>query len=143
MSIDSLVRDWVELIWNQQQFEWLNQFHPQFFQNEGQTTSLDDVIQWHRRMRETYPDLHYVIDDIFATSDRVAVRWTATGTQRGSLWGIIPPSAKTVSWSGMHMLRVVDRQIVQVWGVSNTLSVLIQLGVNLEAATTNLGRNHE
>lgn len=127
-----LVRDWVERVWNEADLEALSQFHPPSFQNEGRPTALDEIKQWHQGMRATYPDLHYVIEDMVATNDRVAFRWTATGTQRGTLWGIIPPSHKTVTWSGMHLLRIVNNRIVEVWAIADTISVLQQLGVKLE-----------
>src|SRR5581483_10425132 len=109
MSVElstQLVRDWVEIVWNHAELGALSRFHPPSFQNEGRATSLDEIVQWHQRMRTTYPDLHYVVDDLSAAGDRVALCWTATGTQRGALWDLTPPSAKTVTWSGMHMLRI-------------------------------------
>jgi predicted ester cyclase len=65
----------------------------------------------------------------------VALCWTATGTRRGALWDIIPPTNKTVNWSGMDMLRVVNNQIVEVWAIADNNSVLQQLGVKLKPTT--------
>ena len=127
-----LVRDWVEQVWNQADFAQIARFHPSVFENEGKFASREAVQQWHLQMRTTYPDLQYVIDDIFATDGQVALRWTANATQQGNLWGLIPPTNKQVSWTGMHMLRIEAGQIVQVWAVANTVSVLQQLGVTLQ-----------
>ncbi len=126
-----LIREWVETIWNEAQFDQLPRFHPPIFHNHGNPTTIEEVRQWHVRMRATYPDLHYTIDDIFSAGDRVALRWTATGTQRGSLWGLIPATNKTVTWSGIHLLCLADDQIVEVCAVADTTAVLQQLGVKL------------
>ena len=130
-----LVRLWVEKVWNEANLELMNQFHPPSFENHGRPSNIEEARQWHLRMRATYPDLHYVIGDIFAVDDRVALRWTAAATQRGVLWDVVPPTNKTVTWSGMHMLRVVDNQIVEVWAIADSVAVLQQLGVKLQPAT--------
>src|SRR5262245_28294533 len=35
-----------------------------------------------------FPDIHHVIEDVFATEDRVAVRFVLHGTHGGSFFGI-------------------------------------------------------
>jgi predicted ester cyclase len=127
-----LVRDWVEAIWNQGHLERVLEFHPSSFMNEGQLSSPEHARLWHERMRATYPDLAYTIKDIFACGDRVALRWMATGTQAGELWGLVPPTHKRVTWGGSHLLRVVDGQIVEVWAFTEFAALLEQLGVRME-----------
>jgi predicted ester cyclase len=130
-----LVRDWVQRVWNDFDLDSLSQFHPASFQNHGHTSTIEETKQWHQRMRVTYPDLHYIIDDILAADDKVAFRWTATATQQGTLWGLIPATNKRVTWSGMHMLRIVNSRIVEVWAVADTVAVLQQLEVRLQPPT--------
>lgn len=134
MSAESniaLVRQWVEQIWNAANLEQLALFHPPSFVNHGDPLTIEASKEWHLRNRETFPDIHYVIDDLFATGDRVALRWSATATHRGALWNMIPATGKTIAWNGMHFLRIDNQQIVEVWAVQNTIAQLQQMGVRL------------
>ena len=130
-----LVRRWVEQIWNAGSLDLIGHFHPPTFDNHGQPSNVEETKQWHIRQRATFPDVRYMIDDMFATDDRVAVRWTATATHRGALWDMIPPTGKTITWTGMHMLRIVNQRIVEVWALANTIAQLQQMGVTLQPAT--------
>src|ERR1051325_9380217 len=40
--------------------------------------------------RVAFPDLRFVVDEQLVDGDRVATRWTATGTHSGDLRGIAP-----------------------------------------------------
>ena len=126
-----LVRAWVEQVWNAGDVERLTDFHPPTLVNGGRRATVDEMKQWHLRNRVTFPDIHYTIDDIFATDDRVALRWTATATHLGALWNMIPPTGKSITWTGMHLLRVVDRRIVEIWALQNGVAQLRQMGVTL------------
>ncbi|MCB9148345.1 MAG: ester cyclase [Caldilineaceae bacterium] len=127
-----LVREWVEVGWNQSDPDRLADFFPPTFMNEGQPATVDVLIQWNERQRTAFPDIHYEIEDIFATDDRVALRWMATATHTGTLWGFIPSTRKHASWKGIHMLRIVDGRIAEIWATSDIPSMLQQLGVTLQ-----------
>lgn len=131
----AVVRRWVEGTWNEPdpglRSAALRDLHPTGVQNEGTATTSEQLTAWHSAMRETYPDLHYEIDELVEAGDRVTLRWTATGTQRGSLWGLVPPTGRQVTWRGLHLVTVRDGKIGEVWAAANTVEVLQQLGVRL------------
>jgi predicted ester cyclase len=128
----AIVRQWVAEVWNAGRYERLKDFHPPVFDNHGRPTTVEEARQWHVQMRSTYPDLHYTIEDVFGCGERVALRWTATGTQRGDLWSIIPATNERVEWAGMHMLHVAEGRIDAVWAVADSVAILRQLGVTLQ-----------
>lgn len=78
--------------------------------------------------RTAYPDLNFVIDDIIAQNDLVAIRWTASGTQRGELMGIPPTGLHTTS-AGINMTRYKDGKAVEDWATWDILGLMQQLGV--------------
>lgn len=134
MSADeniAVVRAWVEDIWNFGNLAHLERFHPPTLNNHGRQTTVEEVRQWHQRNRAAFPDIHYTIDAVFAVDDHVALRWTATATHMGTLWNLIPATHRHITWGGMHMLRLVHLQIVEIWAVQDTVAQLQQMGVTL------------
>jgi steroid delta-isomerase-like uncharacterized protein len=74
-----------------------------------------------------FPDLHVTVEDVVAAGDRVAVRWTWVGTQRGAFMGI-PATGRTVSASGTGFYHVAGGRIAEEWLHEDMLTVLQQLG---------------
>ena len=58
----------------------------------------------------SFPDLEMKVDDTIAEGDKVAVRWSARGTQRGPFLGI-PPTNTRVMWSGTTIETIADGKI--------------------------------
>lgn len=78
---------------------------------------------------QTGLDGHWQVEKIVAAeNDRVAVRWTGTGTHNAELNGI-PPTGKTVSVAAVHLFRIAGDKIAGQWCVWDTLGMLQQLGV--------------
>ena len=75
-----------------------------------------------------FPDMHYTIDDMVVEGDKVAVRFTATGTHKGEFMGI-PPTNKKVKVQLIGIDRVVGGKIVEEWGISDMLGLMRQLGL--------------
>ncbi len=74
-----------------------------------------------------FPDLDLTIQDEVAAGDRVAVRWTWTGTHAGDLMGM-PPTGKRVHTVGMGVYRVVDGKIAEEWVLEDMMGIMHQLG---------------
>ena len=66
--------------------------------------------------RQLYQDAQTTLDDIIAENDRVAVRWTITGTWIGQLRPGAPPYGEKVTVGAMSWYRFVDGKIVEDWG---------------------------
>lgn len=74
------------------------------------------------------PDLRMEIEDVFATQDKVVVRFVAHGTQTGA-YGEIPPTGKSVRVRGIMILRIVNGKIETEWTEYDRLGMLRQIGV--------------
>ena len=79
--------------------------------------------------RTSFPDWNERVDDIIAEGDRVAMRITSTGTQRGSFMGS-PPSGRKVSIQEFHIFRLADGKIVEQWGMPDIQGLKSQLGTS-------------
>lgn len=62
-----------------------------------------------------FPDLKSHADALLADGDLVVIQWTITGTHTGTFFGI-PPTGKSITVSGMDVLRVADGKFVEHWG---------------------------
>lgn len=83
-------------------------------------------IQLIETYRSAFPDAAIEIEDLLSDGDRVAVRWTATGTQEGEFMGVEPTGAE-VDIAGFEINRVEDGRIAESWGLFDGLGLLRQL----------------
>ncbi len=77
--------------------------------------------------RNAFPDLRLTVEDLVAEGDRVAVRWTASGTHDGAFMGIAPTGTQ-VTFSGTYIYRIAGGRIAEVWPSRDELGLLQQLG---------------
>lgn len=82
--------------------------------------------------REAFPDLHCSIDDMVAERNRVATRYTITGTQQGEIMGV-KPTGKEVTIPLIVITRFVRGKVVEDWEVFDVAGMLRQLGVSRTA----------
>jgi steroid delta-isomerase-like uncharacterized protein len=94
----------------------------------GQAPGLDGAKQKWAMYIAAIPDLRVPIEDMVAEGDKVVVRWTAEGTQRGELLGI-PPAGKRLRFSGISIYRLAEGKVAEVWEQFDRLGLMQQLGV--------------
>ena len=75
-----------------------------------------------------FPDMRHDVEDVFATEDRVAVRFVIRGTHTGDLFGI-PATGRSVTIAANVLLQVSDGQVTELAGVFDEAGMLRQLGV--------------
>jgi steroid delta-isomerase-like uncharacterized protein len=78
--------------------------------------------------RSAFPDTQFTIDDQIAEGDRVVTRWSARGTNNGSLMGM-PPSGRPISITGISIERFVDGKMAETWVNFDALGMMQQIGV--------------
>lgn len=77
--------------------------------------------------RDIFPDMEIMIEDIFAANDKVAVRWTMTGTHQGELDGL-PPTGTEVELAAIEINRFEKGKLAETWTQSDQLGLMNQLG---------------
>jgi steroid delta-isomerase-like uncharacterized protein len=97
---------------------------------------LPAVKDWIRSVRAAYPDIDYAIDDMFVSGDRVTLLWSWTGTNSGPLvpsplYPDTPPTGKSVSLSGVAVLRLADGKVAESWSYYDMAGLLLQLGFTI------------
>jgi steroid delta-isomerase-like uncharacterized protein len=78
-------------------------------------------------VRRAFPDLHFTIHDEIAEGDKVVIRWTVTGTQRGDFLGHAA-SGKTIDVTGINIFRMEGGRIQEIWVNMDRLGEAEQLG---------------
>ena len=110
IDINARVRETFEELWHKGNLDFIEQrctpdfrYHDAFFGDMDRNGFREYV----RNMRTAFPDVRFRINDILISEkgDNVAVRWTATGTNRGELMGN-PPTNRTGSVEGMQFIRM-------------------------------------
>ena len=79
------------------------------------------------RAHNAFPDLDITIEDQIAEGDKVATRWTANATSKGS-YDKIGPSGKKVRWTAIFIHRLEGSKIAEGWVVTDRLGMMRQMG---------------
>ena len=136
MSVEqdkALVRRFVEEIFNRGNMSVVDElFAPDFVEHEelpaGIPNDREGVIQLTTMLRSAFPDFKATIDDIIAEGNKVVIRMTWRGTQKGEFMGV-PPSGKSVAVGVIDIIRIADGQFVEHWGQMDSMGMMQQLGV--------------
>lgn len=78
-------------------------------------------------LRKAFPDVHFVVEDLFAEGGRVCVRWTFTATHQGPFAGVAA-SHKAVTQTAIAIYRMSDGKARQAWLQADRLGLLQQIG---------------
>lgn len=93
---------------------------------EGQSLDHAAYVERARFSRNAFPDLTFEIQDLVANNDRVAVRWSAVGTQFGDLPGV-PATGRRLKFAGQTIYELTDGLIAGHWQVIDRLGFVQQL----------------
>jgi steroid delta-isomerase-like uncharacterized protein len=94
----------------------------------GLEPSKEGVLQFFRMMRAAFPDLSMTAEDMVAEGNMVCVRGTMSGTHSGEFIGI-PATGNQISVAFADFMRLEGGKLAEHWGVTDTESMMRQLGV--------------
>lgn len=80
-----------------------------------------------RSVVQAFPDVHANIQDLFAADDRVVERTEAGGTHKGEFNGV-PATGRPVKWSEIHIYRIENDRIAELWSEIDFLGIMMQIG---------------
>jgi len=95
----------------------------------GLEPSKEGVKQLFRMYRASFPDLRMEVQELLPSGDKVVGRIRATGTHTGEAFMGMPASGKGVNMQLIDIIRFDAAGLAcEHWGVSDTLSMMQQLG---------------
>lgn len=80
-----------------------------------------------RTLRTAFPDLKAEVDEMMASDDEVAIRYTISGTHEGDFMGFAP-TGRRVEAAAMQIARFEDGKVKERWGITDQLGLLRQIG---------------
>ncbi|MBI2686629.1 MAG: ester cyclase [Acidobacteria bacterium] len=126
----AFARRFVEEIWNRKKPETIGQFvtddYTRFSPN-GTLRGAKGLRQEYDIYTSAFPDCHIQIEDVVCEGDRVALRFTASGTQTGKFMEVAA-SGKPVKVQGTAMLRIANGKVAEEYAVWDTLGLMQQIG---------------
>jgi predicted ester cyclase len=93
----------------------------------GVEPGLDSVKRYYAGVWSVFPDARVIAEDLIETGDKVILRFTMTGTHSQPYLGIAA-TKRAVRIPGMTILRFENHVCVERWSVTDSLSLLAQLG---------------
>jgi steroid delta-isomerase-like uncharacterized protein len=106
-------------------------FAPDFIEREQLPPGIPDGSEGVKvltsMLRSAFPDFKATIDDILAEGDKVVIRMTWSGTQKGEFMGV-PATGKRVSIGVIDIIRIANGKVVEHWGQMDSMSLMQQLG---------------
>ena len=126
----NVARNFFEDVLGQGKLEKYAESHAKDFVAHGASRNftLDEDLAFAREERKALPDMSITVNQMIAEGDRVAVYWTASGTNTQAGMGL-PATGKKIKISGMTLFRFQDGKIREEWGVWDELSALRQAGL--------------
>jgi len=74
-----------------------------------------------------FPDLHQIVEDVFADEEKAAVRYTLAGTHQGELMGLAP-TGKQIAVAGMMTFHIVGGKVVESSCIIDEMALMQQIG---------------
>ena len=127
-----LVLDFYQIVMSDGHIHRLNEFVSEtYIDHNGSANDQgrDSLIRHISGLRSTFPDFEMACHEAISDGEWFAVRVTGKGTHLGE-WMGIRPSNKTVYLKGINFDRVVDGKISEHYGEADTVSMMLQMGVN-------------
>lgn len=98
-------------------------YHPVTGEQRGIDFEVGACETWHA----AFDEVQIGIVQMVAEGDKVTAHWTMTSTHARGFMGIAP-TGEHVTVPGFEISRVVDGKIAEVWRLSDTMSLMGQLG---------------
>ena len=94
----------------------------------GQPPGREGVKFFVNAMREAFPDVRLKsVEPMMADGNLEAARAIVAGTHKGELMGVAA-TGKSVEFESIDIIRVEDGKVAEHWGVTDTMSLMQQLG---------------
>lgn len=117
----TLLHRWFDEVWNQKRTDTIEEMMSEETLHHGLTgpggppvSGLANFREFHASFLTAFPDLVVEVHDVVTEGDKMACRYTVTGTQIGPL-SELEPSRVKVEFTGGGMCRMEGGKFAEVW----------------------------
>jgi predicted ester cyclase len=115
---------------NMQNYDAFDEFvDPAFVDHDpipGQQPGIPGLKDAYRMFSAAFPDVWFTFEDLIAEGDLVVGRGVISGTHKGDFLGM-PPTGKTVNWTGTRLFRVKNGKVTEGWINIDMLGLIGQI----------------
>jgi predicted ester cyclase len=122
MEPKEVVRRWVE--------EVINQGHLDLLEELCAPEAATRSREWIRPFRRAFPDVEMKVIELIAEGNRVAGRFTCSGTHTGQWGKRAPTGSHFQNVDEVYFFRLEHGRIADWWGLEDNLSRHRQLGIS-------------
>ena len=125
----AVVRRYIKELWSDGKIDIANEIIAETFMIHGPIRDLEGneaFKQFVTAIHSTFPDINFTVDDLFAEGDKVAVRWTMSGTHTNEFMGIAA-TGKRFEVPGTSVARLSGGKMEEIWLYWDRLGLLDQL----------------
>ncbi|MBL7795515.1 MAG: ester cyclase [Saprospiraceae bacterium] len=126
------VRLWFEDGWNHNRNEELLErvFAPDWADGNplrpDQTTGIEGMREFVHFYQKAFKDAHFTITHLFASDDKVAIRYEVSAIHVGHAFGV-PPTGKKFNSTGILIYDMKDGKIHRTWQELDLMGIIKQL----------------
>ena len=95
---------------------------------QGQAPGAEGIRNKLKGLREAFPDIRFLLEDLVAENDLVAARYHWKASQTGPFMGL-PPTGKQVVVRGMDFYRLSEGKVIEHWDSVDQLGLMQQVGL--------------
>jgi steroid delta-isomerase-like uncharacterized protein len=134
MELESLVRTWFDEVWNKKHASAIDEMlsdetvhHGLGGWGEEIVRGVDGFKLFHQQFLAAFPDLNFEIEEVMTDDERIAIRYTLTGTHLGDAMGI-PATNRKIKIAGGGIGRAKDGKFTDVFNLVDFFTMYSQLG---------------
>ncbi len=94
---------------------------------QGQKPGMEGFVESRISFWDAFGDPKFTVEHTVAEGDKVAVRFTASATHQGEVFGLAPTN-KRVTYTETTIWRIVNGKCTERWSNGDSLGLLQQLG---------------
>ena len=93
----------------------------------GVEAGIESAKKFYQGFHRAFPDTQILVEDLFTRADKLACRFTVSGTHKAEFMGI-PATDKFIKFTGITILKFLAGKCTERWNQADFLGMLQQLG---------------
>ena len=93
----------------------------------GVEAGLECAKKFYQGFHRSFPDTQILVEDLFTRADKLACRFTVSGTHKADFMGI-SATDKFIKFTGITILKFIAGKCTERWNQTDLLGMLQQLG---------------